>query len=102
MEIPLPVVPITTWKHMICLFAYNFSICEMNIHLPLFSFLQCGADYVKIQQCAPEGVPQKTNARCVSVDGDADRIVYYYTDTHGKFHLLDGDRIATLSELHSL
>ncbi|XP_021922862.1 phosphoacetylglucosamine mutase isoform X2 [Zootermopsis nevadensis] len=57
---------------------------------------KCGADYIKVQQCAPVGVPQKSNARCVSVDGDADRIVYYYIDTHDKFHLLDGDRIATL------
>ncbi|GFG37410.1 hypothetical protein Cfor_04283 [Coptotermes formosanus] len=56
----------------------------------------CGADYVKIQQCAPHGVPKSTNARCVSIDGDADRIVYYYIDANDKFHLLDGDRIATL------
>lgn len=56
----------------------------------------CGADYVKVQQCAPHGVPQITNARCVSVDGDADRIVYYYIDKCDKLHLLDGDRIATL------
>lgn len=34
--------------------------------------------------------------RCVSIDGDADRIVYYYTDEQNKFHLFDGDRIATL------
>lgn len=34
--------------------------------------------------------------RCVSIDGDADRIVYYYTDEQNKFHLLDGDRIAIL------
>jgi len=71
------------------------------VGLTLYSF-QCGADYVKIEQCAPYGVPKSTNARCVSVDGDADRIVYYYIDTNDKFHLLDGDRIATLSELHSL
>lgn len=32
----------------------------------------------------------------MSVDGDADRVVYYYTDENGKFHLLDGDRIAIL------
>jgi hypothetical protein len=70
--------------------------------LPVSSFFQCGADYVKIQQCAPRGVPKSPSARCVSVDGDADRIVYYYIDTNDKFHLLDGDRIATLSELHSL
>lgn len=75
---------------------------KWTVGLPVYSFFQCGADYVKIQQCAPHGVPKSTNARCVSVDGDADRIVYYYIDTNDKFHLLDGDRIATLSELHSL
>lgn len=58
--------------------------------------LQCGADYVKTHQSFPTGVPVETNARCVSVDGDADRVVYYYTDESSKFHLLDGDRIATL------
>lgn len=30
------------------------------------------------------------------MDGDADRVVYYYTDDQNTFHLLDGDRIATL------
>lgn len=34
--------------------------------------------------------------RCCSFDGDADRIVYYFTDAEGQFHLLDGDKIATL------
>lgn len=34
--------------------------------------------------------------RGCSFDGDADRIVYYYTDSKGRFHLLDGDKIATL------
>lgn len=38
----------------------------------------------------------KPNERCCSFDGDADRIVYYYTDTAGHFHLIDGDKIATL------
>lgn len=58
--------------------------------------MQCGADYVKTHQSFPTGVPIETNARCVSVDGDADRVVYYYMDECSKFHLLDGDRIATL------
>lgn len=53
---------------------------------------------MKVQQKAPEGIPHVPNARCVSVDGDADRIVYYFTDENGTFHLLDGDRIATLSK----
>lgn len=57
----------------------------------------CGADYVKTQQKAPHGLPEAPpNTRCCSVDGDADRIVYFFTDENGKFHLLDGDRIATL------
>lgn len=57
----------------------------------------CGADFVKSNQRAPEGIPElEPNARCVSVDGDADRVLYYYTDEAGVFHLLDGDRIATL------
>ncbi|XP_043276226.1 phosphoacetylglucosamine mutase isoform X2 [Venturia canescens] len=56
----------------------------------------CGADYVKVRQAPPMNVPTKTNVRCVSIDGDADRIVYYYVDDKKKFHLLDGDRIATL------
>ena len=38
------------------------------------------------------------NARYASVDGDADRIIYYYVDDSGIFHLLDGDRIAILGE----
>lgn len=56
----------------------------------------CGADYVKVQQTMPLNVPSKTNVRCVSIDGDADRVVYFYVDENNKFHLLDGDRIATL------
>lgn len=57
---------------------------------------QCGADHVKSKQAFPTGVPVEPNTRCVSVDGDADRVVYYFVDENGKFHLLDGDRIATL------
>lgn len=62
------------------------------------SFLvQCGADYVKINQTVPIGTPAtEPYTRCVSIDGDADRVVYFFTDENNKFHLLDGDRIATL------
>ncbi|MCL4127857.1 UNVERIFIED_CONTAM: hypothetical protein GTU68_000984 [Idotea baltica] len=56
----------------------------------------CGADYVKSNQRAPQGVPPTPNIRCASVDGDADRVVFSYSDGGGKFHLLDGDKIATL------
>ncbi|XP_006797288.1 phosphoacetylglucosamine mutase [Neolamprologus brichardi] len=57
---------------------------------------QCGADYVKVQQKPPTGVKINPGERCCSFDGDADRIVYYYTDSEGTFHLLDGDKMATL------
>ncbi|XP_077592998.1 phosphoacetylglucosamine mutase [Stigmatopora nigra] len=57
---------------------------------------QCGADFVKVQQKPPTGVVVNSGERCCSFDGDADRIVYYYTDSSGRFHLLDGDKISTL------
>ncbi|XP_029041191.1 phosphoacetylglucosamine mutase isoform X2 [Osmia bicornis bicornis] len=56
----------------------------------------CGADYVKVQQAPPANFPLKTNVRCVSIDGDGDRVIYFYLDENDKFHLMDGDRIATL------
>ena len=31
-----------------------------------------------------------------SFDGDADRVVFHFEDKSGKFHLLDGDKIAVL------
>lgn len=59
---------------------------------------ECGADYVKVGQCCPIGLPEllEPNTRCCSVDGDADRLVYFFTDANNQFNLLDGDRIATL------
>ena len=54
----------------------------------------CGADFVKTRQTAPVGMQLTTGARYCSLDGDADRLVYYFQDT--KFVLLDGDRIAAL------
>ncbi|XP_057679637.1 phosphoacetylglucosamine mutase [Corythoichthys intestinalis] len=57
---------------------------------------ECGADFVKVQQKPPTGMNVNSGERCCSFDGDADRIVYYYTDPDGRFHLLDGDKIATL------
>ncbi|NWV00528.1 AGM1 mutase, partial [Upupa epops] len=56
----------------------------------------CGADYVKVHQKPPAGLDMKPHERCCSFDGDADRIVYYYKDAADRFHLIDGDKIATL------
>ncbi|KAJ3300251.1 Phosphoacetylglucosamine Mutase [Borealophlyctis nickersoniae] len=56
-----------------------------------------GADFVKVQQRQPEGITLIPGERYASLDGDADRIVFYYADKDGKFKLLDGDKIATLA-----
>lgn len=61
---------------------------------------RCGADYVKIKQTFPDNVPRQSNAKCVSFDGDADRILYYYEDEVEEFHLMDGDRLAILIAMY--
>lgn len=38
----------------------------------------------------------KPGQRACSLDGDADRLIYYYLDGKGAFHMLDGDKIAAL------
>ena len=53
-----------------------------------------------MKQQAPSGISAEHTGRCVSIDGDADRVVYFYHDSDGKFHLLDGDKIATLVAAH--
>lgn len=57
----------------------------------------CGADHVKLYQKKPEGLDMKPGMRCCSLDGDADRVVYYFVEEDGTFRLLDGDKIATLA-----
>ena len=76
----------------------TINIYSDNIKNEQLLNLNCGADFVKVQQKSPESLPGTKLRRCVSFDGDADRVVYYYTDNNGIFHLLDGDRIATLSK----
>lgn len=64
---------------------------------------ECGADFVKMYQKAPKGILLSDNLRSCSLDGDADRIVFYFgqgmtlLDKGGQFRLLDGDKIATLA-----
>lgn len=63
----------------------------------------CGADYVKTGQKFPPAAAEmlQPGRRACSLDGDADRVVYYYSAKDdsgaGKFRLLDGDKIATLA-----
>jgi phosphoacetylglucosamine mutase len=41
---------------------------------------ECGADHVKMHQKAPKGMDLSSSVRSCSLDGDADRIVFYYAD----------------------
>ncbi|KAF9229236.1 Phosphoacetylglucosamine mutase [Gyrodon lividus] len=58
----------------------------------------CGADYVKVNQKLPPSLTSvlQRGQRGCSLDGDADRLIYYYLDEGGEFHMLDGDKITTL------
>ncbi|KAF2871911.1 hypothetical protein BDV95DRAFT_606478 [Massariosphaeria phaeospora] len=67
-----------------------------NVIKPESLNVDCGADYVKTNQRAPPTSKTGPGDRCCSLDGDADRVVYYFKDTNNVFRLLDGDRIATL------
>ena len=54
---------------------------------------------MKTGQRAPPASHAAPLERCCSLDGDADRLIYYFIDKDSGFHLLDGDRIATLAAL---
>lgn len=58
----------------------------------------CGADFVKTMQRLPPTLANlmKPGQRACSLDGDADRLMYYYLDERGQFRMLDGDKIAAL------
>lgn len=58
----------------------------------------CGADFVKTTQKLPPSLANKLKPgqRGCSLDGDADRLMYFYLDERGQFRMLDGDKIATL------
>jgi phosphoacetylglucosamine mutase len=58
----------------------------------------CGADYVKTTQQLPpslEGKLAPGRWGC-SLDGDADRLMYFYINEKRQFRMLDGDKIAAL------
>ncbi|ODM96805.1 Phosphoacetylglucosamine mutase [Orchesella cincta] len=72
----------------------------VNVGPPGILNHDCGADYVKVQQREPLNVSSDCGARCASLDGDADRLIYLYFDEAGMFHMLDGDKIALLFAEH--
>ena len=55
---------------------------------------------MKTQQKFPPGSTLAPLERWCSLDGDADRLMYYYVDNDGFVRLLDGDKIASLSAMY--
>ncbi|KAJ1992534.1 hypothetical protein H4R33_000990 [Dimargaris cristalligena] len=61
---------------------------------------QCGADFVKTQQNFPAHIEGHPKERYAALDGDADRLVYFYMDEKDRtFKLLDGDKISGLAAM---
>ncbi|EWM26015.1 phosphoacetylglucosamine mutase [Nannochloropsis gaditana] len=60
---------------------------------------KCGAEFVQKGQQPPKGMEDERDKgrRWASFDGDADRLVYHFYDQEGKWHLLDGDKMAVLA-----
>ncbi|XP_060207545.1 phosphoacetylglucosamine mutase [Lycium barbarum] len=61
-----------------------------------------GADYVQKEKVAPRGFgPADAGLRCASLDGDADRLVYFSVilNKNNKIELVDGDKILSLFAL---
>ena len=58
-----------------------------------------GAEHVQKNRAFPQGVDSAKDhgKRFASVDGDADRLVYYYVGASSDFQLLDGDKIIALT-----
>lgn len=58
----------------------------------------CGSDYVQKNRALPVNFASSNDAGtlCASLDGDADRLVYFVPQNDGGLSLIDGDRIAAL------
>ncbi|CCH40582.1 putative phosphoacetylglucosamine mutase [Wickerhamomyces ciferrii] len=74
----------------------DFEIVNNNYQDPQALNVGSGADYVKTNQSLPNGINPHPLNLYSSFDGDADRVVFYYTDSQKNFKLLDGDKISTL------
>ena len=60
---------------------------------------ECGSDYVQKDHNLPSMMPNMSVSDvCCAIDGDADRLVYFYSKGEGtqEIVLLDGDKIAAL------
>jgi phosphoacetylglucosamine mutase len=69
----------------------------INTNTENYSLLneKSGSDYVVNHQRIPYEVEELKRLHA-SLDGDADRVVFYYQENEDKFHLLNGDKISAL------
>ncbi|KAI0231949.1 hypothetical protein L0F63_006153 [Massospora cicadina] len=76
-------------------------ICVINDDVESADKLNCqsGADFVKVNHRFPQNLQAKPHMKYCSLDGDADRIVYYYANASGGLKLLDGDKISGLAAM---
>lgn len=74
----------------------DYTVVNNNYSDPEALNVGSGADFVKTNQKLPNNVKAEPLQLYSSFDGDADRVVFYYTDDQGVFKLLDGDKISTL------
>ncbi|AEO53921.1 N-acetylglucosamine-phosphate mutase-like protein [Thermothelomyces thermophilus ATCC 42464] len=77
----------------------NFDVKVVNddVLRPEVLNFECGADFVKTKQRAPPTPKPQPGLRSCSLDGDADRLIYYWVDPESGFVMLDGDRISSLA-----
>ena len=72
----------------------RFRVINTNIKNTRLLNENCGSDYVVNNRKVPENKVEH-NKLYASLDGDADRIVFYYQKSD-EFHLLNGDKISAL------
>lgn len=73
----------------------NIELINTNIEDHCLLNENSGSDYV-VNNLRIPCETEKSNSLYVSLDGDADRVVFYYKEKNETFHLLNGDKISAL------
>lgn len=74
------------------------SPAETSTSISPYLLLMLSEKYSLISYSFVQNMPLEIGIRAASLDGDADRLVYFYLDKQSSFKLLDGDKIATLGK----
>jgi phosphoacetylglucosamine mutase len=77
----------------------NFSVINSSLsdsYEPSLLNNGCGAEHVQKQKTYPRNFDKSNKNAIASVDGDADRVVYFYVGSNDELQLIDGDKIATI------